>query len=230
MREKEVSKLYNSMTNVNSPYFDEIASYKKKSEKLIWVKRGIFAACICLTAIVAFTISAFHTHTSQNNQPLDAGTLDGNPAEYGQTADIAPMVCINRALYQIAGNQPDLAGKEDEFSYLGEISSTISSSQKPTKDFQANDDIIGSKVYQYDECIVVEINGQYWLYELLYHYLQQKRKSGYDAIGAKQALIYVAFRVEKGSGKEFIPLLSEMPFYCVTFCAINFDLLFSADI
>lgn len=106
-----------------------------------------------------------------HNGGLDlAQFLDGNSTGYAQAADIAPMVCVGRALYQIAANQPDIAGKESEFIYLGEIQSQVSSSQKPTEDFQANDEIIGSKVYRYGENVAVEIDGRYWVYELLYEY------------------------------------------------------------
>ena len=47
----------------------------------------------------------------------------------------------------------------------------MDSSQKPRVDFQANDDIIGAKVYKFDENIVVDIDGKYWLYELVYNYM-----------------------------------------------------------
>ena len=128
---------------------------------------GAVAACLCVVAMTAFVIPNVFAPTSNS----DAGTLDGDSSGYSQTTDIAPMVCIDRVLYQIAGVQPDLTGKEDEFNYLGTISSTVSSSQKPTEDFQANDDIIGAAVYQYDgECVVVEIDGQFWLYNELYRY------------------------------------------------------------
>lgn len=66
--------------------------------------------------------------------------------------------------------QPNIVGKESELVYLGEIQSQVSSSQKPTEDFQADDEIIGSKVYRYGENVVVEIDGRYWVYELLYEY------------------------------------------------------------
>ena len=173
MKEKETSKLYNSITNVNNQFIEEAQAinHKKKVKKSGWLKWGAVVACF--VAVVLY-IGLFQGDglfgNNTNIATLDNGNIDGNPAGYEQTADIAPMICINRALYQIVGNQPDLVGKEDEFSYIGEISSKVGSSQKPTEDFQANDDIVGSKVYQYDECIVVEINGQYWLYELLYEY------------------------------------------------------------
>lgn len=106
-----------------------------------------------------------------DNGGLDlAQLLNGSSAGYAQSADIAPMVCVDRALYQIAANQPDIIEKESELVYLGEIQSQVSSSQKPTEDFQANDEIIGSKVYRYGEDVAVEIDGRYWVYELFYEY------------------------------------------------------------
>lgn len=57
------------------------------------------------------------------------------------------MVYINDTLYRIPSNQLDLTGKENQFVYLGEISSKVSSSQYLTENFQANDDIVGAAVY-----------------------------------------------------------------------------------
>ena len=152
-----------------------VAERKKRMKKILTI-----GSCFCLMLLVC--VGVWHTQNSTPNTPtpggnqhMDAGgsSFDGDPSGYGQSKDLAPMVCVNHALYQIAGNQPDMDGKEDEFIYLGEIISKVDSSQKPTEDFQANDEIIGAKVYLYDgENVVVEINGQYWLYELLYEYLQ----------------------------------------------------------
>lgn len=150
--------------------------WKNRNQK-IW---GIMAACLCLAIIASFIVPNALTPTSENDRQTDAGKedspLDGNPNGYDQTADIAPMVCVNRTLYQIAGNQPDMTGKEAEFLYLGKIISKVEESQKPTEDFQANDDIIGSRIYQYGEDIVIEIDGQYWLYEMLYEFLDSHSK------------------------------------------------------
>ena len=74
------------------------------------------------------------------------------------------MIYVNDTLYRVTSNQPDLNGKESQFVYLGVISSKVSSSQYPQENFQANDDIVGSAVYQFGKDIVVEIDGQYWSY------------------------------------------------------------------
>ena len=69
--------------------------------------------------------------------PADLYTNDGA----GSTiADAPPMVCVNDTLYKQSTKQ---------------------------KNFQANHPIVGAKVYQYGNDIVVEIEGKYWLYEQL---------------------------------------------------------------
>ena len=75
------------------------------------------------------------------------------------------MVYVNDTLYQIVDPQPNFADEKSAFNLLGKIESTVSSSEEPKENFQANDDIVGAAVYQYGDSIVVEIEGKYWLYE-----------------------------------------------------------------
>lgn len=79
--------------------------------------------------------------------------------------DIVPMVYVNDTLYRIVDPQPNFADEKSSFNLLGRIESTVSSSEEPKENFQANDDIVGAAVYQYGDSIVVEIEGKYWLYE-----------------------------------------------------------------
>ena len=79
--------------------------------------------------------------------------------------DIAPMVYVNDTLYRIVDPQPNFADEKSSFNLLGKIEGTVSSSEEPKENFQANDDIVGATVYQYGDRIVVEIEGKYWLYE-----------------------------------------------------------------
>ena len=81
------------------------------------------------------------------------------------SGDIAPMVYVNDTLYRIVDPQPNFADEKSSFNLLGKIESTVSSSEEPKENFQANDDIVGAAVYQYGDSIVVEIEGKYWLYE-----------------------------------------------------------------
>ncbi len=84
-------------------------------------------------------------------------------------ADAAPMVYVNDTLYIQSSDQQSYPEWNDDFVYLGEIESDITDSAAPTdgipkENFQANHPIVGCKVYQYGEHIVVKINDAYWLY------------------------------------------------------------------
>ena len=78
-------------------------------------------------------------------------------------------------LYQIVDSQSNLADEKSSFNLLGKIENTVSSSEEPKENFQANDDIVGAAVYQYGDNIVVEFEGKYWLYEHLPFALTRKR-------------------------------------------------------
>ena len=124
-----------------------MAMNTKKKSRPVWLKWGAMAACLCLV-ICAFAIPRLFEKPDNS-----------------ASGDLSPMIYVNDTLYRITSDQPDLTGKESQLVYLGTISSKVSSSQYPKENFQANDDIVGSEVYQFGEDIVVEINGKYWLYE-----------------------------------------------------------------
>ena len=104
--------------------------------------------------------------------PADLYTNDGA----GSTiADAPPMVYVNDTLYKQSTKQTSCNELKDDFVYLGVIESDITNLQNnsngnasdgiPKENFQANHPIVGAKVYQYGNDIVVEIEGKYWLYE-----------------------------------------------------------------
>ena len=106
--------------------------------------------------------------------PADLYTNDGA----GSTiADAPPMVYVNDTLYKQSTKQTSYNELKDDFVYLGVIESDITNLQNnsngnasdgiPKENFQANHPIVGAKVYQYGNDIVVEIEGKYWLYEQL---------------------------------------------------------------
>lgn len=144
MKEKEISKLYNSITNVDNQFIEEAQTKTKKKNG--WLKWAAMAACLCFGACI-FAI------------PRLLEKPDNSTA-----GDLSPMIYVNDTLYRMAGNQPDITGKESQLVYLGTVSSKVSSSQYPQENFQANDDIVGSVVYQFGKDIVVEIDGEYWSY------------------------------------------------------------------
>ena len=140
-------KFSEAMGELDNKYVDEAINYKKKVKKPGWIKWGAMAACLCLIVAAAFAIPRLFEQPNDNT-----------------SGDLSPMVYVNDTLYRCTSSQPDLTGKEGQLVYLGAISSKVSSSQYPQEDFQANDDIVGSAVYQFGEDIVVEIDGQYWSY------------------------------------------------------------------
>ena len=120
-----------------------VAERKKRMKKIVSI-----GSCFCLMLLLG--IGIWHIQNTTSNDSA--------------SGDLSPMVYVNDTLYRCTSSQPDLTGKEGQLVYLGAISSKVSSSQYPQEDFQANDDIVGSAVYQFGEDIVVEIDGQYWSY------------------------------------------------------------------
>ncbi len=162
-----------AMGELDTKYITETLSYQpKKKPKAAFVKYVALAAVLCLV-IAAAVWANWDSGLSidENDNPLgtvyEDDTVESVEDSKAEAGDLVPMVYVNDMLYQCAGNQPDLAGKEDEFIFIGEIESQVDTSQKPAKDFEANDDIVGAKVYQYGDDIVLLIDGQYWLYEAI---------------------------------------------------------------
>ncbi|MCI8465235.1 MAG: hypothetical protein HFI63_05170, partial [Lachnospiraceae bacterium] len=92
--------------------------------------------------------------------------------------DAAPMIYVNDTLYKQSASQTSFSEWKDDFVYLGLIESDVTNFQGtidagnyldgiPKENFQANHPIVGAKVYQYGNDIVVEIEGKYWLYETI---------------------------------------------------------------
>ena len=142
MRKEEFCEIFG---DINDKHIKEARTHQKNN-KFGWLKWGAMAACVCFM-ICAFAIPRLFEKPNNST-----------------SGDLSPMIYVNNTLYRIASNQPDLSGKESQLVYLGTISSKVSSSQYPKENFQANDDIVGSVVYQFGEDIVVEIDGQYWSY------------------------------------------------------------------
>lgn len=156
MKEKHILSVFGQ---VNEDYIEQAASTigrSQKSQKQKWIKWAAMAACLCIMVVGVLTIP------NLQNEPQHG---QGN-----NTQDIAPMVCINDTLYKQSTKQIAYAELNEDFVYLGEIESEVSSDNSitdgiPKKNFQANHAIVGSKVYQFGDDIVIEIKGEYWLYE-----------------------------------------------------------------
>lgn len=156
-------KFSDAMSELDSKYIDEAFNYKKKAKKPVWVKWGAMAACLCLIVVAIITVPSMLT--SQESDGGAGGTI----------VDAPPMVYVNDTLYKQSTKQTSYNELKDDFAYLGVIESDITNLQSnsngnasdgiPKENFQANHPIVGAKVYQYGNNIVVEIEGKYWLYE-----------------------------------------------------------------
>lgn len=152
MREKRLLK---ALGQVDADYIEE-ASPTQQTKKPGWLKWGAMAACFAF----ALLIGTFVLHTPQDNDVTVGPSV----------ADAAPMVYVNDTLYKQSIDQQEYSEYKDEFIYIGQILSDITNYQGgdadgvPKENFQANHPIVGCEVYQYDENIVVKINGSYWLY------------------------------------------------------------------
>ena len=107
-----------------------------------------------------------------DSEPIPREVLYAQGSQTSGIADAPPMVYVNDRLYKQSPAQTSYEEEKEEFVYLGEIESDVTNDQSPTdglpkRNFQANHPIVGAKVWQYGENIVVLINGKYWLYESL---------------------------------------------------------------
>lgn len=156
-------KFSEAMSELDSKYIEEALNYKKRVQKPVWVKWGAMAACLCLIVVAIITVPSM----------LIPQESDGGAG--GTIADAPPMVYVNDTLYKQSTKQTSYSELKDDFVYLGIIDSDITNLQNnsngnasdgiPRENFQANHPIVGAKVYQYGNNIVVEIEGKYWLYE-----------------------------------------------------------------
>lgn len=155
MTKKTIS---DAVTNISTEYIEKAADYTvtMKAHKPVWVKWAAMAACLCVIVATGIIISKL------NNPPHDNITES-------TVADAAPMIYINNTLYRQSTTQNFYDNQTEEFVYLGEIKSEVTSDKSisdgiPKENFQANHPILGSNVYQYGDNIVVEIDGKYWEY------------------------------------------------------------------
>lgn len=81
MKERETSKLYHSITSVDSQFIEEILENSKKKRNR-WLKWGAIAACLCLIAVsVATLLSTIYTRSDRDNRnDPSAGTQGGDAA------------------------------------------------------------------------------------------------------------------------------------------------------
>ena len=163
MKEEQILSV---LGQVDEKYIKEADPMNKTKKKNSWLKWGAAAACLCLVIAGAFTM-----WPSQNpgGEIVDNGDLVSSSG----VADVAPMVYVNDILYKQSTMQTSYAELKDDFVYIGKVENDITSYQSvpsdgvPKENFQSNSPIVGAEIYQYGDNIVVQIDGKYWLYEVL---------------------------------------------------------------
>ena len=90
-------------------------------------------------------------------------------------SDRRPMIMVNGKLYLDTGKQVPV--EIDDSTIIGETSSSVDQSEKPTEEGQTNFDSIGSKYAYYEENIVVLINNKWVLFEREYNTLNRETQS-----------------------------------------------------
>lgn len=110
--------------------------------------------------------------------PRDVLYAQGDGSATSSIADAAPMIYVNDTLYKQSILQTSFNELKDDFVYLGVVECDVTHLQGsndaenyldgiPKENFQANHPVVGSKIYQYGDAVVVEIGGIYWLYEAI---------------------------------------------------------------
>ncbi len=140
-----------------------VGAMKKRSVSKI-VKWGGLAACLIFAVgIGVFWVSSNKNTGTENDEVEEGHSVAIHP-------DVAPMVYVNDTLFKKSLEEVCFEEMLEEFIYVGEIESDITSNQTsadgvPKGNLQANTPIVGSEVYRYGDNIVVKVGGIYWLYE-----------------------------------------------------------------
>ena len=82
--------------------------------------------------------------------------------EANEIWDLIPMIMVNGELYLDTGKQ--ILEEIDESAIIGEISSSVDGSEKPTKEGQTNFGLIGAKYAYFEDYIVLMINDEWVLF------------------------------------------------------------------
>ncbi len=151
MRERAETLLY-AMGGIDDRFITEAveANGKKKLHIHTWMKWGLAA---CLALALAVSVPAL----------LDSGGRSSSSSD--GSGDLQPMIYVNGEVYGISAEE-SYDSYQDEFVYIGEITSAVGSGDYPEEEMQSNDEeLIGASVYQYGDDVVVCVDGRYWIYE-----------------------------------------------------------------
>lgn len=164
---------------------DLVKAAKAPVKKIIdWKAVGTMAACftvICI-ALGGFSLTVRHgseapaesaappetwEEAPMAEAPAEEAPMEEAPVEESEApaGDLESMVYVNDILYRLSPDQENYQERAEDFTYLGEIESVVSSNRIPKQNLQANDPLIGCEVYQYGENIIIKFDDNYLLYE-----------------------------------------------------------------
>ena len=131
-------------------------------------RRNFFLIATILSFIFIFIsiISTHHLNTAKAQAPEKTSFLQGKTSEASEQSDLAPMIYVSSHLYIICNTDNNDAISSSKWTYVGQISSCVDSSLKPQEELQANDEIVGAKVYNSGEKLLVKYNEKQWIYQL----------------------------------------------------------------
>ena len=130
---------------------DDLLVERAEKQKHLVIHRWVKP--ILATAVAACLIFAVITSVTQLF-----------PRHENPSGDIAPMIYVNSTLYIGTEDHTEYSETDQELVFIGEILSSVDSSKEPTEELQANDAIVGARIYQHGKDIVVFYNDQCWIY------------------------------------------------------------------
>lgn len=148
MKEKETSKLYNSITNVDNQFIEEVQTKtKKKIPK--WTKWGAVAACLCLVMAAALII------------PTLPPTVQEDEIQSNAIADYPAMIMVDHRLYKDSGEMLDLPASTEQDGQIIASCDTI-----PTENNQSNFGTGYGYQYGEDNTIYVQFDDGWHIFVL----------------------------------------------------------------
>ena len=148
MKEKETSKLYSSITNVDNHFIEE-AQTKTKKKIPKWTKWGVVAACLCLVMIAALII------------PILTPTVLDDEVQSNSITDYPAMIMVDNQLYKDCGKVLDLPASTEPDGQIIASCDTI-----PTENNQSNFGTGYGYQYGEDNTIYVQFDDGWHIFVL----------------------------------------------------------------
>ncbi|NYB73734.1 M56 family metallopeptidase [Sedimentibacter hydroxybenzoicus DSM 7310] len=162
-----------------------ILKYKKPA---VWV---LAAAVIAVIIIIAALIS--------------------NPKTEARLDALRPMIMVNGELYLDTGRS--VPAEIDESAIIGEVKSSVSPSEKPSEEGQANFGFTGAKYAHFEDNIVVLIDNEWYVFEkdvtedVSIHLSKENKSTGmYEKVTVKSGEIEKTFSWKNVTNPTYAPV------------------------